>query len=92
MLLAMVLIAAAIGSCKHELPTTGTIPPDPPPVGDTTTSCDPNKIYFQQQVLPILVSNCAKSGCHDNASHQDGVILTSYSSVITTADVQLVGI
>ncbi|HPG11952.1 MAG TPA: c-type cytochrome, partial [Chitinophagaceae bacterium] len=51
-------------------------------------NCDPDKVYFEQQVLPILISNCAMSGCHDNASHQDGVILTSYQTVMATADVR----
>lgn len=56
--------------------------------GGSADPCDPSKIYFQQQVLPILVSNCALSGCHDDASHQDGVILTSYAKVIATAEVR----
>jgi len=56
--------------------------------GGGTNTCDTNTIYFQQQVLPILVSNCAMSGCHDDASHQDGVVLTSYERVIATADVR----
>lgn len=50
--------------------------------------CDPSKVYFQQQVLPVLLSNCAMSGCHDVASHQKGVILTSYQYVMATADVR----
>jgi hypothetical protein len=28
------------------------------------------------------------SGCHDDASHQDGVILTSYQKVMNTADIR----
>jgi hypothetical protein len=28
------------------------------------------------------------SGCHDDASHQDGVVLTSYAKVMATADVR----
>lgn len=56
--------------------------------GGSATPCDPAKIYFQQQVLPILISNCAMSGCHDEASHQDGVVLTSYQKVMATADVR----
>jgi len=56
--------------------------------GGQVNNCDPNKIYFQQQILPILISNCAMSGCHDDASRQDGVILTSYEKVIATADVR----
>jgi hypothetical protein len=80
-------------SCKHRVegipdPTNGS-------AGGATggsmgggTPCDPTKIYFQQQVLPILVSNCALSGCHDAPSHRDGVILTSYADVMRTADVR----
>ena len=46
------------------------------------------KIYFQQQVLPILVSNCAMSGCHDDATHKEGVVLTSYQKVMATTEVR----
>lgn len=55
--------------------------------GGGTANCDPNTIYFQQQVLPILASNCAMSGCHDVASHEEGVILTSYEYVMATGDI-----
>jgi len=74
-----------IFSCKHPY---GELPDSATQSGDTTTACDPTKIYFQQQVLPILVSNCAMSGCHDDASHKEGVILTSYSKVIATGGVR----
>ena len=56
--------------------------------GGSSVPCDPSKVYFRQQVLPILVSNCALSGCHDDASHQDGVVLTSYEKVMATADIR----
>ncbi len=58
---------------------------------DTTTQgipCDPDKIYFDLDVLPILLSNCAFSDCHDAASAEDGVILDSYENVMATADVE----
>ncbi len=68
-------------SCKHEIPgsntggnTGGT---NPPP----TNSCSPDSVYFQQQVLPIFISNCAMSGCHDVASHQEGIILSTYEGI-----------
>ena len=66
---------------------------------DTTTSsgdslnmngldpCSEDSVFFTAQILPILTSNCALSGCHNAASAQDGVNLTTYSSVISTADV-----
>lgn len=49
--------------------------------------CDPDSVYFQQQILPILVSSCAKSGCHDAGSAQDGVILNNYANVMITGEV-----
>jgi hypothetical protein len=55
--------------------------------GNNGTPCDPNTVYFSTQVLPLLVSNCAKSGCHDAASHEDGIILDSYVNVMNTADI-----
>ncbi len=50
--------------------------------------CNPDSIYFQQQILPFLITNCAKSGCHDAASAQDGVILNNYNNVINTGEVE----
>lgn len=86
-------------SCKHEPlfdadmvdPTDTTSNPIDTNMTDTTNMgipCDPDVIYFDQEVLPLLQSNCAFSGCHDDASAQDGVILTSYETVIQTADVE----
>ena len=90
-------------SCKHEpiieevemnpIDTTSN-PPDTMTVDTMTVDtmnmgipCDSNVIYFNLQVLPILQSNCAFSGCHDVASHQDGVILENYDYVMQTAEV-----
>ena len=98
------VVSVLLISCKHEpfgpmsdgeitpvdttgnpIDTTGTGNP-----ADTSsnTPCDPNLVYFQTQVLPILQSNCALSGCHDDQSAQDGVVLSSYAKVMSTADVE----
>jgi hypothetical protein len=53
----------------------------PPP--DTTHPCDPDTVYFEMDVLPILNSSCAKSGCHD-ATAQERVRLDSYSAVMSS--------
>lgn len=85
--------------CLHD---SAVAPADPLPVipedttgtgggtggGTNTDPCDPDSVYFETDVLPILISNCAKSGCHDAASHEDGVNLTSYEKVMSTADVE----
>jgi hypothetical protein len=83
MILSIIILS---GACRHIIPfpidsgITGG-------VGNTTNPCDSTKIYFQQQVLPILVSNCAQSGCHDNGSHKEDIILVSYNSVTQTGGV-----
>lgn len=93
-LLLMLLTVMVWYACEHD-PVAGPIDPgpgpDPDPI-DTTenpvdtsmsgTPCDPNVVYFNMEVLPILKSNCAKSGCHDAATHQDGIILDSYQNVM----------
>lgn len=56
--------------------------------GGGAGTCDPTKVYFQQQVLPILASNCAMSGCHDVTSHEEGIILSSYEYVMASGIVQ----
>ena len=78
-------------SCVHEpLP----LPDDPnPPNGEpvnmdtvtftiNTTTCEEGTVYFNTQVLPIFISNCAISGCHDAASAKDGVVLTNYQNIM----------
>jgi hypothetical protein len=91
-----------LSSCKHDIPIVipidPVIPIDTSDITDTTDitdtvdinpdPCDPDSVYFETDILPMLISNCAMSGCHDDASHEDGVILTSYSKVMNTADVK----
>jgi hypothetical protein len=79
----MMLFMALVISCKHEIPG----PNDNGGIGSTTDTCDQSKIYFRQQLLPVLVSNCAKVGCHDDATRKEGVIITSYASVMNTGDI-----
>ncbi len=95
------LVLIGIHACTHEpfepLPdddtmVIDTMPIDTMPVDtmmtDTTDICDPDIVYFDRDVLPLLRSNCAFSGCHNAASAEDGVILESYESTIETADVE----
>ncbi len=59
--------------------TTFTTPGDP---------CDPDTIYFERDLLPLLQSSCAQPGCHDAITMEDGVRLTDYASVIETGKVK----
>jgi len=38
---------------------------------------------FTRDILPVLVSSCASTGCHDAASHKSGYNFTSYTSTMT---------
>ncbi len=83
LLLIAVLLAAASG-CKHE-PLNPVVDGNTPP--DTTEGCDPNTVYFVNDVLPIFNSSCAMSGCHNAASAQDGVVLDTYANIMNTGEV-----
>ncbi len=93
-MLLSLLLTVSIVSCKHDVPEPlvteePTDPTDPTdPTGPGTNNCDPNVVYFQRDVLPILVSNCAISGCHDATTKQEGVQLTDYTSIMRTADIK----
>lgn len=75
--------------CKHEAieaENDKNNTPLPPVVTDNP--CDPDSVYFQVDVLPILRSNCAFSGCHGGGSSESGVELSNYANVMATADVR----
>jgi len=81
-----------VQGCKHEPPEA---PLDPgigggdDPWVEEPTPCDPNTIYFQQQVLPILISNCAVPGCHNTAANDnDEIQITSYETLMGSGIVQ----
>jgi hypothetical protein len=73
---------------KYEIP--GKQAPEintgPDPVGVST--CDPDTIYFQNTILPLVVSSCATTGCHDQSSHREGIILTDYTSILRTGKIR----
>lgn len=82
------LFVMLLPACEHE--TLAPVDPDPIDTMDVDTMdedtlgipCDPDVVYFERDLLPILKSNCAKSGCHDAASHQEDIVLDSYENVI----------
>lgn len=89
-----------LAACVHDPFTViiddtggGTLPIDTGGTGGIDTTfytgipCDPDTVYFQNDILPILVSNCAIEGCHDVASHEEGIILSTYDYVMSTGTV-----
>ena len=43
-------------------------------------------ISFSQTVLPLMLTNCATSGCHDSGSAAGGRILDNYESISQNAN------
>ncbi|MBL7952103.1 MAG: hypothetical protein JNM62_10315 [Flavobacteriales bacterium] len=92
--LAVIVILAA---CKHE-PPVGPLVEEPgnggggggvePP--DEVVVCDANTVWFQQQIQPLLTSNCTMGdGCHSSATDDnDGIDLTSYAALMNSGVVQ----
>lgn len=72
------VMGAMLFACTHEAtsPNSANTPPT------FSTSCSADTVYFVNEILPIITSNCAMSGCHDAATRADGVQLTSYSTII----------
>lgn len=91
--LSVVVLVAIVASCVHA-PVPPLDPLDPNNPIDTTNpttpkdTCHPDTVYFQNDILPLLRSSCAMSGCHDAATASDGVILTDYNNIINTGDVR----
>ena len=94
-MLILFFLSALIPSCTHDpfspiepdpIDTTGNPIDTTDNPGEPGEPCDPNLVYFDQQILPILKSNCAKSGCHDAITHEEDIILDSYENVMNSKE------
>lgn len=81
-----------VNGCKHDPilfgnnqenqgGNTGPVNIDTVTFNINTKPCQSNIVYFNNQILPIFVSNCAISGCHDAQSSREEVVLTDYSHI-----------
>ena len=48
---------------------------------DSVVPLDP--VYFDTQILPVIQSNCAKSGCHDGKGDSH-LVLNSYDNIMSS--------
>jgi len=77
-------------SCKHDpleflvedTPETPII--DPVPDTSLLSDCDPDTVYFENDIYPLLLTNCAISGCHDAETHEEGINLSSYAGLMAS--------
>lgn len=54
---------------------------------NTGIPCDPDTIYFENDILPLLQSSCGTTGCHDPITAEDDVILTNYADIMATGKI-----
>ncbi len=89
----VVFAAFLMPSCTHE--SMVVVEPNPIDTTDspidttgnpidtsTGTPCDTNLVYFSSDILPLLKSNCAKSGCHDAITHEEDIILDNFQNIM----------
>jgi len=50
--------------------------------------CDPDTVYFQNQVLPLILSSCATTDCHDRLTEEQEVLLVDYASIIRYGEIR----
>ena len=97
-LLAIIALSWVLPGCEHDLVVpeapdfipvdtvpnvTDTVPDLPQDSADYTgVPCDPDTVYFQNTILPLLISSCAKSGCHDAITHQENIRMTDYNNIM----------
>jgi len=50
-----------------------------------TDDCDPDTVYFTNDVLPIIISNCTEAGCHNGeTTEEDAKPLTNYDEIMNS--------
>jgi uncharacterized membrane protein len=54
----------------------------------TSKKCDPDSVYFVNEILPLIVSKCASEvGCHSAADFKGEVQLDNYKNIIKTGEI-----
>lgn len=74
------MVLTLLIACYHKADIS--IPPPVPPPPGPEFKCSHDSIYFVNTVYPIILSGCAKSGCHDQEKHKEGLILDNYQSIM----------
>ncbi|MBK7029438.1 MAG: hypothetical protein IPH45_09570 [Bacteroidales bacterium] len=76
-------------ACKHDPELQETVNPPDDTTQNPTSQCSPDTVYFEQQILPMLQSGCAMSGCHDVGTHEEGIVLNSYANIMSTGGINI---
>lgn len=76
----LVATGACIG-CVHE-PFEPELPQPSIPV--YSGECSPDSVYFENHIVPILITRCGISSCHDNETYQSDLNLMDYQSLMAS--------
>ncbi|MFM1930059.1 MAG: hypothetical protein RL387_1387 [Bacteroidota bacterium] len=93
LLFLLVTIIVIWTACQHEvinananLNTDSIVIVVPPAnggaTGGTTSPAVSDTVCFNSEVLPLYINYCGSAGCHNEASHRDGVITTNYGYIM----------
>lgn len=79
------IIKTCIIACTNGVCDTTEVSILPPVPGDSTgefNSCSPDSVYFERDILEVITSSCAYTGCHNSASAAEGIRLDNYANII----------
>jgi hypothetical protein len=75
----LILMIMLLSSCVHDPLTDESSQNDPPPIDGCVSD---GNVCFESSVLPIFISSCAISGCHDAKTREEGYVLDSYNGIM----------
>ena len=58
------------------------------PGGGNEHPCDPDTVYFQNEILPLIMSSCATTDCHDKITEEQEIVFTDYASIIEHGEIK----
>lgn len=83
--LIFVVTGTFLSACVHEVPVNPAVDPGtsggnnpPPSIPATGSTCSPDSVYFSNDILPLITSNCSMSTCHGGRVDPT---LTNYSQI-----------
>jgi len=78
----VIILSIYLVGCKHDIPFTEIIDGGTDPIMNPDP-CDPDSVYFQNTILPLINSSCAQTGCHDAITQEKDMILDSYTHIMS---------
>lgn len=76
----IVMLIIGVGSCIHDpfIDPASLNNGEPSTPGCTSSGA----VCFESSVLPIFISSCARSGCHDAITKEEGYVLDNYNNIV----------